>query len=86
MFPFIRRWFRDVKGHLQSVHSSSRMEPSQDILLIKRLKPEDSGRWTCKVFNSFGEQRLDIHLNVIAHFSVHVLPQLQVSFLLILLL
>ncbi|XP_060516116.1 cell adhesion molecule Dscam2 [Cylas formicarius] len=71
-------WFRDTNGHLQPVQSSSRFEPSQDIMLIKRLKPEDSGRWTCKVHNSFGEQRLDIHLTVVAHLSVHVLPQLQV--------
>ncbi|XP_066247380.1 cell adhesion molecule Dscam1 isoform X2 [Euwallacea similis] len=71
-------WYRDVKGYLQPVLASPRLEPSQDILLLKRLTPEDSGRWTCKVFNSFGEQRLDVHLNVIAHLSVHVLPQLQV--------
>lgn len=75
----LNRWFRDVKGFLQPVHASSRLEPSQDILLIKRLKPEDSGRWTCKVFNTFGEERLDIHLDVVGHLSVHVLPQLQVS-------
>ncbi|XP_071054820.1 cell adhesion molecule Dscam2 [Onthophagus taurus] len=71
-------WFRDVNGLLQPVHSSSRFEPLQDVLLIRRLKPEDSGKWTCKVSNHFGEQRLDIQLTVTAHLTLHVLPQLQV--------
>ncbi|XP_044257604.1 Down syndrome cell adhesion molecule-like protein Dscam2 isoform X1 [Tribolium madens] len=71
-------WFREIESHLQPVHSSARFEPSQDILHIRRLKSEDAGRWTCKVSNNFGEQRLDIHLTVTAHLSVHVLPQLQV--------
>lgn len=72
-------WFREINGHLQSVRSSARYDLSQDILHIKRLKPEDSGRWTCKVSNNFGEQRLDIHLNVTAMMTVHILPQLQVK-------
>lgn len=78
--PFSYSWFREIEGHLQPVHSSARFEPSQDILYIRRLKSEDAGRWTCKVSNSFGEQRLDIRLTVTAHLSVHVLPQLQVFY------
>ncbi|CAH0562134.1 unnamed protein product [Brassicogethes aeneus] len=76
--PPIFSWFREINGQLQPVHSSSRYEPSQDILYIRRVKPNDAGRWTCKVSNNFGEQRLDIHLFVTAHLNVHILPQLQV--------
>ncbi|ERL85186.1 hypothetical protein D910_02608, partial [Dendroctonus ponderosae] len=72
-------WFRDVRGNLQPLVISSRVQPSQDVLEIRNLMAEDSGRWTCKVFNSFGEQRVDIHLNVVAHLTVHILPQLQIA-------
>lgn len=73
-------WFRESNGHLQPIFSSSRFEPLQDVLLIRNLKPDDTGKWICKASNQFGEQRLDIHLTVTAHLSLHVLPQLQVIY------
>lgn len=76
-------WFREVDGQLQPIFSSSRFEPLQDVLLIRNLKTEDTGRWTCKANNQFGEQLLDIHLVVSAHLSLHVVPQLQVISLII---
>ncbi|XP_017776462.1 PREDICTED: Down syndrome cell adhesion molecule-like protein Dscam2 isoform X2 [Nicrophorus vespilloides] len=71
-------WYREVNGHLQPVYSNPRYAPLQDILHIKRLNHEDAGRWTCKVTNHFGEQKLDMQLTVTAQLNVHVLPQLQI--------
>lgn len=75
------RWFREVNGHLQAVVPSLRIAPTNDILYIKRVDSEDTGRWSCKAFNQFGEQKLDVYVTVNAHLSVHVVPQLQVIIL-----
>lgn len=71
-------WFQEVGGHLQPVYSSARFEPLQDVLLIRKVRLEDNGRWTCKVSNHFGEQRIDIHLTVTAHLTVHVVSEHKV--------
>lgn len=77
---FFYSWYRDKDGHLQQIHYSPKFEPLQDVLLIRKVKSEDAGRWTCKASNNFGEQRLDIHLTVTAHLSVHVTPSVQVYY------
>jgi hypothetical protein len=68
-------------GQLRPVTQTMRVTPSQDVLHIRHLSPEDAGRWVCRVANQFGEQRLETQLTVTAQLSVHVQPQLQVSLL-----
>ncbi|XP_069687424.1 cell adhesion molecule Dscam1 isoform X3 [Periplaneta americana] len=71
-------WFREQVGQLLPVSQTMRVTPSQDVLHIRHLSPEDAGRWVCRVSNQFGEQRLETQLTVTAQLSAHVLPQLQV--------
>ncbi|XP_021937228.1 Down syndrome cell adhesion molecule-like protein Dscam2 isoform X2 [Zootermopsis nevadensis] len=71
-------WFRDQFGQLRPVTQSARVTPSQDVLHIRHLSPEDAGRWVCRVSNQFGEQRLETQLTVTAQLSAHVQPHLQV--------
>jgi hypothetical protein len=66
-------------GQLRPVTQTMHVTPSQDVLHIRHLSPEDAGRWVCRVSNQFGEQRLETQLTVTAQLSVHVQPQLQVS-------
>lgn len=75
---FFSSWYHEFGSHLQPIYASPRFEPLQDILLIRKVRLEDNGRWTCKVSNHFGEQSLDVHVTVTSHLVVHVLPQLQV--------
>ena len=72
------RWFRDSLGQLRPVSQTMRVTPSQDVLHIRHVSPEDAGRWVCRVSNQFGEQRLETQLTVTAQLSAHVQPQLQV--------
>jgi hypothetical protein len=81
LFPAIYRWFREQMGQLRPVTQTMRVTPSQDVLHIRHVSPEDAGRWVCRVSNQFGEQRLETQLTVTAQLSVHVQPQLQVSLL-----
>ncbi|KAJ4428338.1 hypothetical protein ANN_24357, partial [Periplaneta americana] len=69
-------WFREQVGQLLPVSQTMRVTPSQDVLHIRHLSPEDAGRWVCRVSNQFGEQRLETQLTVTAQLSAHVLPQL----------
>jgi hypothetical protein len=78
LFSVICRWFRDLHGQLRPVTQTLRVMPSQDVLHIRHLSPEDAGRWVCRVSNQFGEQRLETQLIVTAQLSAHVQPQLQV--------
>jgi hypothetical protein len=78
LFCVVCRWFRDQIGQLRPVTQSARVTPSQDVLHIRHLSPEDAGRWVCRVSNQFGEQRLETQLTVTAQLSAHVQPQLQV--------
>jgi hypothetical protein len=79
LFSVICRWFRDHLGQLRPVTQTLRVTPSQDVLHIRHLSPEDAGRWVCRVSNQFGEQRLETQLIVTAQLSAHVQPQLQVQ-------
>jgi hypothetical protein len=79
LFPVMYRWFRDQMGQLRPVTQTMLVTPSQGVLHIRHLSPEDAGRWVCRVSNQFGEQRLETQLTVTAQLSVHVQPQLQVS-------
>lgn len=62
------------------IATSIRVIPTNDILYIRRVETEDTGRWSCKASNQFGEQKQDIHLTVTGHLTVHVVPQLQVRY------
>ncbi|XP_049839470.1 Down syndrome cell adhesion molecule-like protein Dscam2 [Schistocerca gregaria] len=60
------------------VASSGRVWASQEALHILGARPEDAGRWECRVHNAFGEQRVHASLQVTAPLTVHVTPHLLV--------
>ncbi|XP_049771417.1 Down syndrome cell adhesion molecule-like protein Dscam2 [Schistocerca cancellata] len=60
------------------VSSSGRVWASQEALHIRGARPEDAGRWECRVNNAFGEQRVHASLQVTAPLQVHVTPHLLV--------
>ncbi|XP_046991954.1 Down syndrome cell adhesion molecule-like protein Dscam2 [Schistocerca americana] len=60
------------------VGSSGRVWASQEALHILGARPEDAGRWECRVNNAFGEQRVHAALQVTAPLQVHVTPHLLV--------
>ncbi|XP_046991962.1 Down syndrome cell adhesion molecule-like protein Dscam2 [Schistocerca americana] len=60
------------------VSSTGRVWASQDALHIRGSRPEDAGRWECRVHNAFGEQRVHTSLSVTAPLAAHVTPHLLV--------
>ncbi|PSN48897.1 Down syndrome cell adhesion molecule-like protein Dscam2 [Blattella germanica] len=42
-----------------------RVTPSQDVLHIRHVSPEDAGSWVCRVSNQFGEQHVETQLIVV---------------------
>jgi hypothetical protein len=65
-------------GQLRPVTQTMRVTPSQDVLHIRHLSPDDAGRWVCRVSNQFGEQRLETQLTVTEQLRVHEQPPLLV--------
>uniref|UniRef100_A0A182NQ64 Down syndrome cell adhesion molecule-like protein Dscam2 n=1 Tax=Anopheles dirus TaxID=7168 RepID=A0A182NQ64_9DIPT len=72
-------WFRiSDTGSLYTVPSSQRIVPSQSLLFIRNADERDAGRWICKAFNQFGEQKLEIHLTISTELVAHIHPQIQI--------
>uniref|UniRef100_A0A1S4GPA3 Uncharacterized protein n=1 Tax=Anopheles gambiae TaxID=7165 RepID=A0A1S4GPA3_ANOGA len=72
-------WFRiSDTGSLYTVPSSQRIVPSQSLLFIRNVDERDAGRWICKAFNQFGEQKLEIHLTISNELVAHIHPQIQI--------
>ncbi|XP_035786671.1 Down syndrome cell adhesion molecule-like protein Dscam2 isoform X3 [Anopheles albimanus] len=72
-------WFRiSDTGSLYTVPSSQRIVPSQSLLFIRNADERDAGRWICKAFNQFGEQKLEMHLTVSNELMAHIHPQIQI--------
>ncbi|KAI8439015.1 hypothetical protein MSG28_011314 [Choristoneura fumiferana] len=72
-------WFRHINGRLSPVSNSIRVSVSDQVLIVRRAQPSDSGLWTCRAHNQYGEQRRDARLVVRERLVVSVHPQLQVS-------
>ncbi|XP_044742030.1 Down syndrome cell adhesion molecule-like protein Dscam2 [Chrysoperla carnea] len=72
-------WYRDNgNNELEPILSTIRINPSNDVLYIRRVQFDDAGTYVCHVTNQFGEQRIQMHLTVTAHLKVIVLPTLQI--------
>ncbi|XP_023034507.1 Down syndrome cell adhesion molecule-like protein Dscam2 isoform X1 [Drosophila willistoni] len=77
-FP-IFTWYRvSDSAALYPIPSSQRVILSRTLLLIKNADERDAGKWICQASNQFGEQRIEIRLNVNSYVSVHILPQVQI--------
>ncbi|XP_045772179.1 Down syndrome cell adhesion molecule-like protein Dscam2 isoform X1 [Maniola jurtina] len=72
-------WFRHANGRLSPVSNSIRISVSDQVLIIRRAQISDSGVWTCRAHNQYGEQRRDARLRVRSRLVVSVHPQLQVA-------
>ncbi|XP_068626569.1 cell adhesion molecule Dscam2-like [Battus philenor] len=72
-------WFRHANGRLSPVSNSIRISVSDQVLVIRRAQLSDSGVWTCRAHNQYGEQRRDARLRVRSRLVVTVHPQLQVA-------
>ncbi|KAL0850695.1 hypothetical protein ABMA28_006640 [Loxostege sticticalis] len=72
-------WFRHNNGRLSPVSNSIRISVSEQVLIIRRAQLSDSGVWTCRAHNQYGEQRRDARLRVRSRLVVTVQPQLQVA-------
>ncbi|XP_045446589.1 Down syndrome cell adhesion molecule-like protein Dscam2 [Melitaea cinxia] len=72
-------WFRHANGRLSPVSNSIRISVSEQVLIIRRAQTSDSGIWTCRAHNQYGEQRRDARLRVRSRLVVSVHPQLQVA-------
>ncbi|XP_028029944.1 Down syndrome cell adhesion molecule-like protein Dscam2 [Bombyx mandarina] len=72
-------WFRYTNGRLSPVSNSIRISVSDQVLIIRRAQISDSGTWTCRAHNQYGEQRKDARLRVRVRLVVSVHPQLQVA-------
>ncbi|CAH2101989.1 unnamed protein product [Euphydryas editha] len=72
-------WFRHANGRLSPVSNSIRISVSEQVLIIRRAQISDSGIWTCRAHNQYGEQRRDARLRVRSRLVVSVHPQLQVA-------
>ncbi|RVE43549.1 hypothetical protein evm_011807 [Chilo suppressalis] len=72
-------WFRHSNGRLSPVSNSIRISVSDQVLVIRRAQASDSGVWTCRAHNQYGEQRRDARLRVRSRLVVTVQPQLQIA-------
>ncbi|XP_052738064.1 cell adhesion molecule Dscam2-like [Bicyclus anynana] len=72
-------WFRHANGRLSPVSNSIRISVSEQVLVVRRAQAADSGVWTCRAHNQYGEQRRDARLRVRSRLVVSVHPQLQVA-------
>ncbi|XP_052750182.1 cell adhesion molecule Dscam2-like [Galleria mellonella] len=72
-------WFRHSNGRLSPVSNSIRISVSEQVLIIRRAQLSDSGVWTCRAHNQYGEQRRDARLRVRSRLVVNVQPQLQIA-------
>ncbi|CAH2233234.1 jg20123 [Pararge aegeria aegeria] len=72
-------WFRHANGRLSPVSNSIRISVSDQVLIVRRAQLSDSGVWTCRAHNQYGEQRRDARLRVRSRLVVSVHPQLQVA-------
>ncbi|XP_072938506.1 cell adhesion molecule Dscam2-like [Epargyreus clarus] len=72
-------WFRHANGRLSPVSNNIRISVSDQVLVIRRAQTSDSGVWTCRAHNQYGEQRRDARLRVRSRLVVSVHPQLQVA-------
>ncbi|XP_050362851.1 cell adhesion molecule Dscam2-like [Nymphalis io] len=72
-------WFRHANGRLSPVSNSIRISVTEQVLVIRRAQTSDSGVWTCRAHNQYGEQRRDARLRVRSRLVVSVHPQLQVA-------
>nr|XP_026487100.1 Down syndrome cell adhesion molecule-like protein Dscam2 [Vanessa tameamea] len=72
-------WFRHANGRLSPVSNSIRISVTDQVLIIRRAQISDSGVWTCRAHNQYGEQRRDARLRVRSRLVVSVHPQLQVA-------
>ncbi|XP_071452909.1 cell adhesion molecule Dscam1 [Hetaerina americana] len=48
------------------------------LLFLRRVSPQDAGRWECRAANAFGEQHMGVIVTAPSPLSVHVQPQLLV--------
>lgn len=75
---FLLSWFRHSNGRLSPVSNNIRISVSDQVLIIRRAQLSDSGIWTCRAHNQYGEQRRDARLSVRSRLVASVHPQLQV--------
>ncbi|KAM7314251.1 Down syndrome cell adhesion molecule-like protein Dscam2 [Ixodes scapularis] len=54
---------------------SSRFEPSDGSLIIRKVEPEDAGKYLCLVSNGVGEERATVTLDVQAPLRVSLSPE-----------
>lgn len=80
-----RRWERlptsdSLSSRRSVLAGSSRFEPSDGSLIIRKVEPEDAGKYLCLVSNGVGEERATVTLDVQGmnpHLMLEVLTEFQ---------
>lgn len=71
------RWLRIHGKEATPVQPNARVRQILSLLVLDKVRLEDSGTYRCLVFNSMGEERVEVVLRVTAPLSAHISPQKQ---------